>query len=305
VVQVVAGEMSPRHVFGAMLRFYRSRAGLSQEQLGALIHFSADQVSKVENGLRSPTHDLATACDGVAELKTESALAELWERLQGYFKVRAYPGWFVHWPQIEAQARVLRTFELVAVPGLLQTEGYARAMLSTQVMATPEEIEEMVASRLARQAVLTRARPPMLWVILDEGVLWRPVGDAGVMAAQADRLVAAARLPNVVIQVIPWPVGAHQGMSGNFVIADLPDGAQVVYQDTAARGQIVEDSDDIRSVVFVWDTLNCEALPRTASLALMEEAAQSWTRAASSGASRATAPATAETALRLAPPPAS
>jgi len=223
------------------------------------------------------------------------SLAELWERLQGYFKVRAYPGWFVHWPQIEVQAKALRWFELVAVPGLLQTEDYARAMLSTQVMA---------ASRLARQAVLAREHPPMLWVLLDEGVLWRPAGDAGVMAAQVGRLLAAARLPNAVIQVIPWSAGAHQGMSGNFVIADLPDGTQVVYQDTAARGQIVEDSDDIRSVVLVWDTLKSEALPRTASLALMEEAARSWTRAASSGASRATAPATAEPALRLAPPPA-
>jgi transcriptional regulator with XRE-family HTH domain len=269
--------MSPRHVFGAMLRFYRARAGLSQEQLGALIHFSADQVGKVENGLRTPTEEFTAACDALPELNTGGALGELRERLAGYFKQRAFPGWFAHWPDAEAQAKVLRTFELVAVPGLLQTEEYARAVLRTQVLATDEEIEEMVAARILRQAVLLRDRPPMLWVILDEDVVRRPVGGAEVMSGQLAKLLEAAAQPNIVIQVIPWSVGAHQGMSGNFVIADLTDGQPVVYQDTAARGQIVEDSDDIAAVAMIWDTLKSEALPRTASRELLEEAAKSWT----------------------------
>jgi transcriptional regulator with XRE-family HTH domain len=264
-------------VFGSMLRFYRTRAGLSQEQVGAPVHFSADQVGKVENGLRTPTEEFAAACDAVAELKTDGALAELRERLSGYFKQRAYPGWFAHWPDTEAQAKVLRWFELVAVPGLLQTEDYARAVLRTQVLATDEEIEEMVAARMDRQAIVARDHPPMLWVILDEGVVRRPVGSAQVMSEQVGKLLDAARRPNIVIQVIPWSVGAHQGMSGNFVVADLPEGHQVVYQDTAARGQIVEDSDDIAAVALMWDTLKSEALPRAASRELLEEVAKTWT----------------------------
>jgi transcriptional regulator with XRE-family HTH domain len=268
---------SPRHVFGAMLRFYRSAAGLSQEQLGTLIHFSPDQVSKVENGLRSPTREFTAACDSCPQLATSGALGELRDRLDGYFKHRAYPGWFDRWPEIEAQARVLRTFELVAVPGLLQTEGYAQAMLRTQVMVTADEIGEMVAARMARQAILARDHPPMLWVILDEGVLRRPAGGAEVMAEQVGKLIESAARPNVVIQVIPWAVGAHQGMSGNFVIADMADGQSIVYQDTAARGQIVEDADDLAAVTLTWDTLQAEVLPRSASLTLMEEAAKTWT----------------------------
>jgi transcriptional regulator with XRE-family HTH domain len=269
--------MSPRGVFGSMLRFYRTRAGMSQEQVGALVHFSGDLVGKVENGQRAPTEEFTAACDAIPELRTDGALGELRERLSGYFHQRAYPGWFAHWPDTEAQARVLRWFELVAVPGLLQTEDYARAVLRTQVMATDDQIEEMVAARLDRQAILTRDRPPMLWVIVDEGVLRRPVGSAAVMAEQVGKLVEAAGRPNIVIQVIPWAVGAHQGMSGNFVIADLPDGPPVVYQDTAARGQIVEASEDIAAVTLMWDTLKSEALPRAASKDLVEEAAKTWT----------------------------
>lgn len=132
-------------------------------------------------------------------------------------------------------------------------------------------------ARMDRQAILHQEEPPLLWVILDEGVLRRPVGGAHVMHEQLVQLAEAARLPNIVVQVIPLSVGAHQGMSGNFVIADFADGPSAVYQDTAARGQIVEDADDIAAVTVMWDTLNSEALPRAASLKLVEEAAKTWT----------------------------
>jgi hypothetical protein len=163
------------------------------------------------------------------------------------------------------------------VPGLLQTEDYARAMLSTQVMATDEEVEEMVAARLARQAILSRDKPPMLWVILDEGVMRRPVGGTWVMKEQLRRLAEAARRPSVVLEVIPLSAGAHQGMSGSFVIAEFGTAAPIAYQDTAARGQIIEDADDIEAITVMWDTLKSEALPRAASLELVEEVAETWT----------------------------
>jgi len=135
----------------------------------------------------------------------------------------------------------------------------------------------MVAARLARQAILSRDRPPMLWVILDEGVLRRPVGGSKVMGEQLQRLAAAARRPSIVLQVIPLSAGAHQGMSGNFVIAEFERAAPVVYQDTAARGQIIEDADDIEAVSIMWDTLMAEALPRNASRVLVEEVSKTWT----------------------------
>ncbi|HUY48671.1 MAG TPA: helix-turn-helix transcriptional regulator [Streptosporangiaceae bacterium] len=269
--------MSPLRVFGAMLRHYRMKAGMSQKQLGGHLYCSDDLIGKIENGQRAPTEQFTTSCDALAELNTDGALTELRELLKDYLKERAFPGWFHDWPGNEAHAKTLRTFELVAVPGLLQTEDYARAMLRTQVMASEDETDEMVAARMDRQVILARPKPPMLWVLLDEGVLRRPVGGNGVMGEQIGHLIESAHRPNIVIQVIPTGVGAHQGMSGNFVVADFEDAPPVAYQDTAARGQIIEDADDIGAISLLWDTLNSEALPRSASVALMEEVAKTWT----------------------------
>jgi transcriptional regulator with XRE-family HTH domain len=160
---------SPLRVFGAMLAYYRTRAGMTPEQLGARVFVSGSQIRKVEAGTRTPTEDLAKACEGVGELGCNGALTELYEILGEKLKRRAYPGWFAAWPDKEAQARRLRSFELVVVPGLLQTEDYARAVLSTRVGATEDEIDETVAARLARQQILERHEPPELWAILDEG----------------------------------------------------------------------------------------------------------------------------------------
>jgi hypothetical protein len=117
----------------------------------------------------------------------------------------------------------------------------------------------------------------MLWVILDEGVLRRPVGGTWVMKEQLLCLAEAARRPSVVLQVIPLSAGAHQGMSGNFVIAEFEKAPPIAYQDTAARGQIIEGADDLEAIMVMWDTLKSEALPRGASLAFVEEVAKTWT----------------------------
>lgn len=125
------GDESPLHVFGAMLRFYRTQAEMTQDQLGASAYYSGDLVGKVENGERSPTREFTTACDAVPKLKTRGALTELREQLREYLKHRVYPRWFDRWPDAEEQATALRWYEPLLVPGLLQTEGYARAVLRT------------------------------------------------------------------------------------------------------------------------------------------------------------------------------
>jgi transcriptional regulator with XRE-family HTH domain len=269
--------VSPLRVFGAMLRYYRTTAGLAQTELGARVHFSGDLVSKIEMGQRLPTPEFTAACDAVPELSTGGALTELRSLMKDAIKNRALPGWFQDWPRKEAQATSLRWFELVAVPGLLQTEDYARAVLRTQVMASDDEIADMVKARMDRQAVLARDNPPMLWVILTEMVLRVPVGGSSVMRDQVAHLIEMTTRPNVVIQIIPTSVGAHQGMSGNFVIADFSDAPSTGYQDTAVRGQIIEASEDVMALALMWETLKAEALPRSASRTLMEEVARSWT----------------------------
>jgi transcriptional regulator with XRE-family HTH domain len=272
-----APEGTPRQVFGAMLRFYRTRAGLTQDQLAALAHVSGKLISAYENGWRVPTRPTTTDIDAVADLRSDGALIALWDQFEHGMNYQAYPDWFQDWPEREAAAITLRGFEPIVVPGLLQTDMYARAIFCSKIGATDHEVDQLVAARLKRQAILTREQPPTLWVILDEAVLRRPVGGPQVMLEQLGRLIEAAQRPNIVIEVIPAIVGAHEGLSGGFAIADFKAEPSVAYQETAIQGQVVQDSELVSTLITKWTTLGTEALPRRASLTLLEEAAKSWT----------------------------
>ena len=270
---------TPRAAFGAMLRHYRTRAGLTQDQLGALAHVSAKLIGAYENGWRVPTRDATAFLDAVPELGTNGSLTVLWDQFQREMSYQAHPAWFQDWPEREAAATRLRWFEPTLVPGLLQTPDYARAVLSTRFGTTEEEVELRVGARLRRQEILDREKPPALWVILDEWMLRRPVGGAHVMCEQVERLLTAARRPFIQIEIIPAGTGTHDGLNGQFIIADFGDRPSVAYQEAALRGIPVTDPDDIGTLNVRWDTLKGEAVPRGSSLALLEEAAKSWTSA--------------------------
>jgi transcriptional regulator with XRE-family HTH domain len=268
---------TPLAVFGAMLRFYRSQAGLSQTDLAARAYVSHDVISKVETGQRVATPELVTALEAVPELNARGAIAELRAQMKEYLKYRANPDWFRDWTRWEAAAKTLRWYEPLLIPGILQTQKYARAVYRTRVGDTDEEIEELVAARLERQAILARPKPPTLWVVIDEGVLHRLVGGAEVMLEQTEHLTEAARRPNIVVQVIPASVGAHEGLRGSFSVADFADAPSVAWQDGALHGQPVEDDNGMAAIAVIWDTLKSEALPRSASLELMQEVGKKWT----------------------------
>jgi len=268
---------TPEGVFGAELRYHRERAGLSQTDLAALVNISHDVISKIETGERAPARDFPGRLDAVPELDTRGGLTRLWGWLKDSSRRGPYPGWFARWRDYEAAATALRTFQLITVPGLLQTAEYARAVLRTRVNTPDDEIEEMVEGRMARQAILTKSKPPMLWAVLTEAVLRCPVGGACVMGEQLNKLLDAGDRSNVIIQVVPTAQGAHEGFRGPFIIADLPDHPPVGYQDTAVQGQVVDSADDVAALMVLWDTIKSVALPAGASLELIEEVAKSWT----------------------------
>lgn len=269
---------SPRAVFGAMLRHYRVRAGLTQDQVGALAHVSGKLISAYENGRRVPTRPTTVDIDSVPALNTSGALTELWDQFEEGMHYQAYPDWFQDWPEKEAAATTLRWFEPLLVPGLLQTDMYARALFATRIGATDDEIDELVSARLKRQEVLKKSHPPTLWVILDEWVLKRPVGNQQVMLEQVNKLIESAQRPNVVLEIVPSDAGAHEGLyGGGFAIADFKDAPSIAYQESAVRGQIVQDAEDVASLMAKWTTLGSEALPRRASITRLEEAAKTWT----------------------------
>jgi hypothetical protein len=151
-------------------------------------------------------------------------------------------------------------------------------VLATRPRTTSDELETLVAARLSRQVILDRKDPPLLWVLLDEGVLHRPVGTPTVMCAQLLRLAELCDEPYVTLQVIPFSAGGHIGLLGAFVIAEMGDLPGIVYLETAADGQTVEDAATVSQVALRFDSLRSEALPRSASKDLIVKVAEDkWT----------------------------
>jgi transcriptional regulator with XRE-family HTH domain len=258
-------------LFAAELQAARTRGALSRDELAARINYSPSLVGMVESMRRVPSLDFAQRCDDA--LATTGTFA----RLHAHLRTAPFPSWFRPFAQHEAEATSLRTFELVLVPGLLQIGAYARALLSTKVGATEDEVDQLVTARLERQTILDRDDPPLLWVLIDEGAIHRPVGGREVMHAQVEHLIEMASRPNVMIQVVPAEVGAHQGLAGAFVIADFAKAPSIVYLETALTGLVVERAEDVAAVTLTYDTLKTEALPRAASLDLLREVAKTWT----------------------------
>jgi transcriptional regulator with XRE-family HTH domain len=270
---------NPRQVFGAMVRFYREQAGLSRSELARQICKSVSLIQAIELGQRAATAEVTS--DLEAALQAGGALAQLRDEIGDGLGYQAYPSWFADWPGMEASATRLRFYGLAVVPGLLQTEDYARAVFRTRFGATDEEVDERVAARLKRQEILDRDQSPLLWIILDEAVLRRPVGGRHVMAEQVRRIADAAQRANIRIEIIAASVGAHEGAyAGGFAIADFEAAPSVGYQEAAAGGQTVEEAAQVAVLSAIWDSLTGEALPRAASLGLLEEAAKRWTQAA-------------------------
>jgi len=264
--------------FGAELRRARVSAGMSQEQLGRALNFSGDLVGKVETSERAPSLEFAAGCDGVF-----GHLDGLFTRLIGLARRwdGPHPQWFRDWVQAEREATSLRWWEPMLVPGLLQTPDYASALFRAWQSGgtTDKEIEELVGARLERQGVLDQARPPELWVLIDEAVLHRRIGSDKVMHDQLLQLADASCRPSITVQVVPAEAGPHAGLLGAFIIAGFDDGApSMLYAETVAEGQILEASRLVSKAALAFDRLRAEALPHGASRDLIGKVAEErWT----------------------------
>ena len=177
----------------------------------------------------------------------------------------------------EGEADSLLNYESLFIPGLLQTEEYAKAALRAGLpAASKEEIDGLVEARMSRQAVPGRDKPLRLWAIVDEAVLHRRVGGAAVMKAQLTQLAGAAQLPPVTLQVIPYDVGGHPGMMGSFVIMQFgePVASDVVYIETMAGDLFLEQEVDLGRYREIFEHLRALALPPEASASLIARVAQ-------------------------------
>jgi len=266
---------SPLAFFGAELRRARAAAGLSQEQLGQRMGYSGALVGKVETGDRAPSRDFAKRCDQALPA-ADGLFLRIYTLIQRWNG--GYPSWFGDWVEAERRATSLCNWEPLLVPGLVQTADYARVLFGAWRTAdSPDELEQLVSVRLERQSIFERPDPPSFWVIVDEGVLRRRIGNEKIMHDQLMLLADVADRPRVTFQVVPAEVGAHVGLSGAFAIASA-DGTSTVYVEGPNQGQVTDAPSMVATVSATFDILRAEALPRGPSRDLIGRVAEEqWT----------------------------
>jgi len=263
----------------AQLRELREAAGLTQEEVSERTGKDRSTLYRLESAQQRPQKStLIQLLDlyGAAEPRRSELLTLLREASQRGW-MRPYrselPDVYSDYIGFEDEARSIANYESLFVPGLLQTEAYARAQLrGTLPYASEAEIESRVAARLERQPVLVKDDAPKLWAIMDEAALRRLVGGRDVMRGQARHLLEARSLPNVTIQVIPYGAGAHPGMDGSFVILEFPDqdDPSIVYVESAAGGLFLEQDAEIRRYMLMFEHLRAAASGLDATAALLE-----------------------------------
>ncbi|MFP3990574.1 helix-turn-helix transcriptional regulator [Streptomyces sp. E11-3] len=256
-------------VLGKRLQELRENAGLKREEAARVLRVAPATVRRMETAevsLKIPYLQLLLQAYGVTggeaesfvELAEEANQPGWWQRYHDIL-----PGWFSMYVSLEGAATLLRSYEPHFVPGLLQTEDYARAVMRAGAVGhtDPEDTERHVALRMQRQELLTGEHAPRLWVVMDETVLRRTVGGPGVMRAQVDRLLEATAMPNVTLQVAEFTEGHHPGTYGPFVlfrfsIPELPD---MVYTEYLTGAVYLDRRAEVVTYLEVMDRMATQA----------------------------------------------
>ncbi|MET8676577.1 helix-turn-helix transcriptional regulator [Streptomyces sp. NPDC004647] len=260
-----------RVVLGKRLQDLREKAGLTYEDAGRALdvtHATIRRMEKAEVGLKIPYVEKLLLTYGVTEheeLEGFLSLARDANRRGWWHRFRdVLPEWFSAFVSLEGEANLIRAYEPHYVPGLLQTPDYARAVLRAGMPhASEEEIERGVALRIERQSLLTQADPPLLWVVMDETVLRRPIGGPDVMRGQVDRLIEATATRHVRLQIMPFAAGPHPAMYGpfhifRFPIQELPD---IAYTESLVGGVYLDQRDDVSAFLEALDRMCAQAAP--------------------------------------------
>lgn len=276
------GSAAVRVMLGVQLRQLREDAGISPDEAAWRIRGSRSKISRLENGRSGfKERDVTDLLDlyGVTDPGTTAGMLELaaqanaptwWARSSGML-----PSWFEPYLGLEASATLIRSFDLQFVNGLFQTEAYARAvMLIGTRHPDHAEIAQRVEVRMRRQELLTAARAPRVWSVLDEAVIRRAVGTTAVMAEQLKHLVQLTELPNVTLQLIPFAAGAHDGAGGAFTVLRFaePDVPDVVYFEQLEGAQYLGKRSETDGYLDVINRLSATALDPGATARFLTQA---------------------------------
>jgi transcriptional regulator with XRE-family HTH domain len=262
----------------AELRSLRSASGLTRDEVVERTGINVATMYRIEHArVRPQTRTLRTLLDlyGV-EREHQGELVELLRDARERGWLHAYqselPEQYMNFIGFEGEAESAWNYESLFVPGLLQIEDYARALISgTLPFASRDEVERRVEVRMERQEVLRNDNPLRLWSIADEAVLRRQVGGPAVMRAQFQHLLEATELPNVTFQVIPFDAGAHPGMAGSFIALEFAEEAipDVIYVESMAGELFLEQESDVRRYKLMFEHLRAVAASPDASRLLL------------------------------------
>jgi hypothetical protein len=274
-----------RRRLAAELRRYRDATSLTIDEVAERLEWSTAKISRIENArvgvlprdvkFLLTTYGLSNqdeAWDVLLTLARESRQRGWWQQYG-----EAVPDWFEVYVGLEAEAATIFGYDAEFVPGILQTEDYAWAVHQAQlVSATNGEINRLVKVRMARQEILRSSDAPQLWLILNEAVIRRVVGNGSVMREQLERLIDASRMPNLTVQVIPFNAGAHAAMDGSFSLLGFPEpnDPQIVYIEYHTGALYLEKQAEVTRYRLMFDHLRASALPVDASRALMARVAE-------------------------------
>ncbi|MFI5528599.1 Scr1 family TA system antitoxin-like transcriptional regulator [Kitasatospora sp. NPDC051853] len=259
---------SPAAAFGVQLRRSREAGGLSQVQLGALIGYSDTFLSCVERATKNPPLALATAADKA--LETGGTLELMWWSLKQTALLEGFP----EYAALEAKAAEIRIFELGIVPGLLQTPAYARALAQAAVRRgsiNQDQADERVAFLAARQRLLDQPSPPLVYAVLDESCIMRPIGGPKVIAAQLTYLEELAKHPKMTIQLAPYSLREDVPFTMAVTLLTMSDRSVVGYTESQQRGLLARETATVRPWENDYHQLQVEALSKGASVEMISK----------------------------------
>ncbi|MFJ8882753.1 Scr1 family TA system antitoxin-like transcriptional regulator [Streptomyces sp. NPDC102402] len=263
---------SPRALLGAELRHRREAAGLSQEDLGAPLFVSGSFIGQLEAGTRRMQLDQAQKLDEVL------AADGFFVRNCAALRKSKYPDHFAEAAEAEREAIAIKEYAPLLIPGLLQTEAYARAVFRAyQPTATEDTIDELVAARLARAQLLVDPTTPLVWVVLDEAALRRHTGGRTVMGQVLRHIAALARRHRVIVQVLPFSTGAHMALEGPLKLMSFSDAPPLAYLQGLGTGKLQDDPATVKRYELTYDLVVASALSPEVSLALIESVAEDYT----------------------------
>jgi transcriptional regulator with XRE-family HTH domain len=252
--------------FATLLRRHREAAGLSRTQLAEALGCSPQWIEKLERMKKAPSEPTARDLD--TYFQTPHTFHTIWELIRDRGRRVALPPWFQQWVDTEQVAEVLRNWEPVIIPGLLQTPEYARAILAGEPGIAEEELEQHVTNRIERQKILLK-ESVLFRALIDESALHRLIGSPQIMRDQLAALIEAAQRPNVSVQIMPKGTLSTSGVSGAFAIASISGTTDTVYLEGATVGRVSDDPSEVAEIRNRFDALHAEALNPRESIDLI------------------------------------